>query len=232
VKVFAISDLHLSFQTDKPMDVFGPAWKDHPARIRDAWRETVGPDDLVLVPGDISWGMRLTDAADDLSFLGELPGTKIIIKGNHDYWWSSLGKVTKFVHPSIIPLQNSSIVFDGLGIAGARLWIDPDLNLEKSTDEDRKIWERELERLANSLKTLPQGLTTRIIMSHFPPISLEGRPSRAVEIARESGCDIWVFGHMHLGTMDYSGFNRTTGGIRFEFVSADYLDFRPRQVIG
>lgn len=230
MRIFGLSDLHLSFQVDKPMDVFGPAWQDHARKIREAWIQTVGADDVVLVPGDISWAMRLGDAREDFAFLGGLPGTKVVIKGNHDYWWASLSKVRESVPPSVVPLQNSSAVFDGIGVAGSRLWLDPDLKLENVTAEDVKIWERELDRLALSLKTLPAGLKTRIVMTHFPPISLDGRPGRAVGIARDAGCGIWVFGHMHLGTLDYGGFNRTIDGIRFEFVSADYLDFRPKLI--
>jgi predicted phosphohydrolase len=228
MRIFAIADLHLSFAVDKPMDIFGPAWAEHPVKIRQAWLESVSPDDVVLIPGDISWAMRLPEAAPDFAFLGDLPGTKVIIKGNHDYWWASLSKVRQAVPPSVIPLQNTSVVFGGIGIAGTRLWIDPSLQLEQASGDDARIWERELERLRVSLSSLPGGLQKRIVMTHFPPISLEGRESRAVETARHYGCDIWVFGHMHLDGLDYSGFNRVINGIRFEFVSADYLDFRPK----
>lgn len=231
MRIFALSDLHLSFQADKPMDIFGSVWKNHPERIRQSWLESVSSDDIVLVPGDISWSMKLEDTADDFAFLGSLPGTKIILKGNHDYWWSSLSKVKRFVPPSVIPIQNTAVVFGEIGIAGSRLWIDPDLKLEPPAPDDKKIWERELERLRNSLSTLPPHLKTRIVMSHFPPISLDGHPSRAVDIGREAGCDIWVFGHMHLGNLDYDGFNRTVNGIRFEFASADYLEFRPKLIL-
>ena len=231
MRIFAIADLHLSFAVDKPMDIFGPAWEDHPRKIRDAWTGTVENDDVVLIPGDISWAMRLVEAAPDFAFLEELPGTKVIIRGNHDYWWSSLSKVRKTLPPSVIPLQNTSVVFGGTGIAGTRLWIDPSLQLENVSPDDGKIWDREVERLRLSLASLPGGLERRIVMTHFPPISLQGRESLAVEAAREFGCDVWVFGHMHLGSLDYGGFNRTMGGIRYEFVSADYLDFRPKCII-
>ncbi len=231
MRIFAISDLHLSFETDKPMDIFGEAWKDHPARIRQYWHENVRDDDVVLIPGDISWALRLEEAKKDIAFIDGLPGRKVIIKGNHDYWWSSLSKVKKFMPESIIPLQNSAIVLGGVGIAGSRLWIDPDLSLEKATPEDKKIWERELLRLKQSLDVLPGGLDTRIIMTHFPPISLEGRAGKSVEVASPYGCDIWVFGHMHLGSLDYDGFNRTIADTRYEFVSADYLGFCPKLIL-
>ncbi|HHO75977.1 MAG TPA: hypothetical protein ENN05_06065 [Deltaproteobacteria bacterium] len=231
MRIFAISDLHLSFEADKPMDIFGPAWADHPARIKENWERLVSQDDVVLVPGDISWAMRMIDAEKDIAFIDELPGRKIIIKGNHDYWWASLSKLKKFVPESIIPLQNTAIAFENIGIAGARLWIDPGLNLEKTSEEDRKIWERELLRLKQSLGALPGELDTRIIMTHFPPISLDGSTGKAVDIASSFGCDIWVFGHMHLGDLDYDGFNRTIGMTRYEFVSADYLKFCPKLIL-
>jgi predicted phosphohydrolase len=231
MKIFAISDLHLSFEVDKPMDIFGQSWTDHPGRIKEHWSKLVRDDDLVLIPGDISWAMRLDEAKQDFAFVDELPGRKIIIKGNHDYWWASINKVKKFVPDTIIPLQNTSFVCKNVGIAGARLWIDPDLNLEKATADDKKIWDRELMRLKYSLDALPDGLDTKIIMTHYPPISLEGKPGKAVEIASSYGCDIWVFGHMHLGSFDYDGFNRTIDGTRYEFVSADYLDFCPKLVL-
>lgn len=230
MKLFAIADLHLSFAVNKPMDVFGQAWENHPEKIRREWLETVGQEDVVLIPGDISWAMRLSEAQPDFAFLQELPGTKVIIRGNHDYWFSSLSKVRKALPPSVIPLQHNSVL-GGTGIAGTRLWIDPTLKLEQSTEDDERIWERELPRLRLALESLPEGLQKRILMTHFPPISLDGREGAAVEVAREYGCDIWVFGHMHLGSLDYARFNRTSDGIRFEFVSADYLDFRPRFLI-
>ncbi len=230
MRVFAISDLHLSHAVDKPMHVFGPHWEDHAARIQEAWRERVDSEDLVLVPGDLSWGMRFDDSRQDLEFLGALPGTKLIVRGNHDYWWATRKKLAEFLPPSIIPLQNTAHVQGDIGVAGTRLWIDADLKLEESSPEDRRIWERELGRLRMSLMALPQGLKHIIVMTHYPPISLEGRAGRAVALATEFGCDVWVFGHMHLGGPDYAGFNCTIGSIRFEFVSADYLDFIPKLI--
>ena len=228
MKVFAISDLHLSFETDKPMDIFGPHWEGHSERIRQAWEDCVSEGDVVLIPGDISWALRLSEARADFEFIDALPGKKVIIRGNHDYWWSSLSKVKKALPASIIPLQNTAINFGLIGIAGSRLWIDPELRLENATPQDRKIWQRELARFSLSLSALPQDTKVRIIMTHFPPISLEGKPGKAVEVASGYLCDIWVFGHMHLGGGSYEGFNRTIGSTRFEFVSADFIEFRPK----
>lgn len=213
------------------MDIFGPHWQDHPTRIRDAWMEDVAETDIVLIPGDISWALKLDEARKDIEFLESLPGRKVIIKGNHDYWWPSLNKLTAFLPESIIPLQNNSHRFGDVAVAGSRLWLDPDLKLEEITPEDRKIWERELHRFSLSLRSIPEDAEKKIIMTHFPPISLDGKPGKAVQIAAKYQCDAWVFGHMHLGELDYRGFNRTIEGTRFEFVSADFLDFRPKLIL-
>lgn len=230
MKVFAISDLHLSFGSNKPMNVFGAHWEDHPERLREAWERSVSAGDIVLIPGDISWAMKLAEAQPDLSFVHALPGTKVIVKGNHDYWWSSLSKVKQALPASIVPLQNTAVRFGEVGIAGSRLWIDPDLRLEDATGEDRKIFQRELGRFSLSLEAMPHDVKVGIIMTHFPPIALDGRTGRAVEAAAGIPCKAWVFGHMHLGAGDCSGFDRTIGTTRFEFVSADYLEFRPRLI--
>lgn len=231
MKIFAISDLHLSFSVDKPMDIFGSHWSGHPERIRTAWLKAVSENDVVLIPGDISWAMKIDEALDDLEFIHALPGKKVIIKGNHDYWWTTLSKVKQKLPPSIIPLQNTAIAFDNVGIAGSRLWIDPELNLENTTIEDKKIWKRELSRFGLSLKALPGNTRVRIFMTHYPPLSLEGKPGKAIQVASAYNSDIWVFGHMHLGTsLNYEGFNRTIGNTRFEFVSADFLEFHPKLI--
>lgn len=230
MKVFAISDLHLSFQADKPMDIFGPHWEDHPQRLKKAWIESVRDGDIVLIPGDISWSMKLKDASSDLEFIHQLPGTKIILKGNHDYWWSSLSKVKQISPSSIIPIQNTAILINDVGIAGSRLWIDPDLRLEKATEEDSRLHERELGRFAMSLDQLSTQAHIRIIMTHFPPLSLDGKTGRAVKTAADYKCSHWVFGHMHLGNVNYDNFNTTIGSTRFHFISADYLEFCPKLI--
>jgi len=230
MNIFAIADLHLGIGIDKTMDMFGSHWEDHTKTLKGSWNKVVNETDLVLIPGDISWAINLEEAKPDVEFLAGLPGKKLIIRGNHDYWWASLKKLREFLPPDIIPMQNTAFVYEGVGIAGTRLWIDPDLNLEGASSNDKKIFGRELNRLGISLSALPHGIHKRIIMTHFPPISLDGRVGRAVDVADEYGCDIWVFGHMHLGDIDYSGFNRTIGSTRYEFVSADYLDFRPKLI--
>jgi uncharacterized protein len=231
MKIFAISDLHLSFGSNKPMDIFGQHWDAHPERIKKEWIDMISDDDLVLVAGDISWAMKPIDAKADLAFLGELPGKKIIIKGNHDYWWQGLKKVRDISPVTVTPLQNTSYEAQGIGIAGSRLWIDPSLNLEKATEEDCKLFERELGRLKNSLGTISGNPEKIIIMTHFPPISPDGKAGRAVEILKGFNIHTWVFGHMHIDGNDYSGFNTTIGNTRFVFTSADCIDFTPVRIL-
>jgi len=227
MSIFAISDLHLSFSSNKPMDIFGSHWQAHHESIHNNWTQTVGKEDTVLIPGDISWAMKLEDARQDLEFISNLPGRKIIIKGNHDYWWQSLNKISSILHSSIIPLQNNSFLIGDTGIAGTRLWIDSTLSLEKTTENDSKLFDRELMRLVSSVKSLPKSLNRTIVMTHFPPISPDGKTGRAIELLKSFKIDAWIFGHMHIDGNDYSGFNRTIGCTRFVFASADCIGFKP-----
>jgi len=129
LKIFAIGDLHLGHAVDKPMDVFGARWKDHASRIAGNWEKAVGPDDLVLVPGDLSWAMRMEEAEEDLKWLERLPGRKIIIKGNHDYWWPSISRLRRRLEgTSVHALQYDSIAVGPVAVGGTRLWTFPDLS--------------------------------------------------------------------------------------------------------
>ncbi|MBO4688734.1 MAG: metallophosphoesterase [Clostridiales bacterium] len=154
MSIFAIADLHLSFSTDKPMDVFGPSWADHAARLEENWRAKIKDEDTVLVPGDISWGISLREALADLEFIESLPGTKILSKGNHDLWWGTTKKVEDFMTEhglrSMKILKNNGFVIEGSLIAGSRGWLLPE-NPE-SKQEDEKIYQREVGRLERSLQ--------------------------------------------------------------------------------
>ena len=151
MQIYAIADLHLSLTSEKPMDVFGEAWRGHAEKLERNWRERVQADDLVLIPGDISWAMQLSAALPDLSFIGDLPGKKILLKGNHDYWWSAIGRVRASLPEGMRALQNDSIVENGIGICGSRGWLCPGSN--NFSAEDQKIYLRELDRLSLSLSS-------------------------------------------------------------------------------
>ncbi len=246
-RLFAIADLHLSFARPKPMDVFGEAWADHAEQIRSAWCERVGADDLVLVAGDISWAMRLAGALPDLAWIDALPGRKVLIRGNHDYWWESIGKLRALPYESLYFLQYDVLRFGELAICGTRLWDLPEVSWPQeyrampadvrqaarpSDAQNAKLVERELNRLELSLRRLPADARHRVAMLHYPPISDGGRGSRASRLLAEHGVELCVFGHLHsLGRMKRVGADFSLDGTRYVLVAGDHLAFRPMELM-
>ena len=227
--VYAIGDLHLSLSVpNKAMDVFGAHWRNHAERLREAWQDTVAPEDLVLVPGDISWAMYPEDAAADLGYLGELNGVKLILRGNHDYWWQSVTKVRTALPKNMYALQNDVFRFGDLWIAGTRGWTIPESSRFKEST-DRKLYERERIRLDLSLAGVPEGVSL-IGMLHYPPFSETGVPGAFANRFSEAGATDVVYGHLH-GASHRFGFTGESGGVRYHLVSADYLDFIPKQIL-
>jgi uncharacterized protein len=232
--VFAISDLHLSFAKPKPMDIFGEQWADHPARIAAAWDSTVGRDDIVLLPGDHSWAMRTSEAMPDLEYIASRPGKKLMVRGNHDYWWNRQAtskiqkKIQKMVDPSITLLQGASIVFGRIGIAGTRGWRLGDPESPEDEQADLKIYERELTYLERALKTLPEDLDLKIAMLHYPPFTPDLEPNDFAAILETHSVDILVYGHLHSGPF----LEGDVGGIQYHLVAADRIGFAPRLIVG
>lgn len=172
MRVFALADLHLSGSVNKPMDVFGPTWDNHLARIREAWLETVGEEDLVLIPGDVSWAMHLAEAKTDLCTIASFPGKKLILRGNHDYWWNSLAKVRGALPEGMYALQNDAFVFGDVAIAGSRGWTCPgSVGFDEAAD--RPIYEREVIRMGLSLSGAPKDKLL-LCMMHYPPFKSGG----------------------------------------------------------
>ncbi len=228
MQIYAIADLHLSLTSEKPMDVFGEAWRGHAEKLERNWRERVQEDDLVLIPGDISWAMQLSAALPDLSFIGSLPGKKILLKGNHDYWWSAIGRVRSSLPDGMRALQNDSIVENGIGICGSRGWLCPGSN--NFSAEDQKIYLRELDRLSLSLSSLP-AVETKIAMLHFPPFTDKEKGSGFTERLEVAGVQIVVYGHLH-GEANRYAFEGERNGIYYHCVAADKLDFMPKLIYG
>jgi len=227
--IFAISDLHLAQSIDKPMDIFGGRWLDYMGKLKIEWENTVCDDDVVVIPGDISWATYYEQAIDDFQFIQSLPGTKIISKGNHDYWWTTLSKLNKFLDinefTTIKIMNNNSFTFESAVLCGTRGWKcpgDDDFN-----QEDAKIYSRELQRLELSLNSIENAENKDLIVAmHYPPFNLKGEASEFVEIMNQYGTKTCVYGHLHSGSCK----NAVTGminGIDFKLVSADYLNFRP-----
>jgi len=222
MRVFAIGDLHLSFGTDKPMDVFGDAWKDHASRLQNAWCEIVQEDDLVLIPGDISWAIRLQEAAADLDFVCDLPGQKLLLRGNHDYWWSSLTQVERSLHGNARVVQNNAVTVGNFSVGGTRGWTTPSA---EANGEDARIYQRELMRLEMSLSRMEAG-KRKIAMLHFPPLDVRGNDTPVTALLEKYGVETAVYAHLH-GRAHHAAFIGKKNGINYVLASGDYLRFRP-----
>ncbi len=231
MRIFAISDLHLSFGSDKPMDIFGDQWRDHPALIEENWRKAVGPEDWVLMGGDLSWAMRLEEVVPDLEFVHRLPGKKLMIKGNHAHWWNSRRKVENVLPDSIRILQNDSFVLpDGTCIVGTRGWNPPgrcEAPGREYSPADRRIYERELGRFRLSLQDAEGKHGRRLwALIHYPPLYSFGLETGFVPMMVEAGVELCVYGHLH-GRDHAAGFVGTKDGIRYVMASVDYTGFAP-----
>ena len=199
MKIFAISDLHLSVNNEKPMDIFGPVWEGYLDKIFAQWQEKVGEDDLVLLAGDLSWAMKLDEVKSDVKLLENLSGKKVIIRGNHDYWWKSISAVREVLPNNFYAVQNDAIRFDGVVVCGTRGWKGVDKNIVLSA-EDQKIFDREVLRLEMSLKEadrLRQGGDKLICMMHYPPVGFAKEDSPFSQLIEKYNVDIVVYGHLH-----------------------------------
>ncbi|MBQ3115548.1 MAG: metallophosphoesterase [Clostridia bacterium] len=230
MKIFAISDLHISTNTNKPMEVFGGNWVGYMEKIKADWLEKVTDDDLVLIGGDISWAMDIEDAKNDLQTLSNLPGTKVIIKGNHDYWWSGIGKVRDILPERFFALQNDSIRFEGVVLCGSRCWSVP--GSPDFTEQDNKIYLRETERLKLSLssaKKLVQEGDKLIALVHFPPFNVHREDSNFTKIFEEFGVDSVIYGHLH-GKSVRADKLVVKNGVKYYLTSCDQLENKLKEI--
>lgn len=224
MKIFAISDLHISTNTNKPMDVFGGNWVGYLEKIYADWESKVSDDDLVLIAGDISWAMSIDDAVKDISTFAALKGKKIIIKGNHDYWWSGIGKVRDSLPESVYALQNDSIKIGDVVICGSRGWTVP--GAPDFTEQDMKLYKRETERLKLSLssaKKLAENGEKIIAMIHYPPFNVRRESSAYTDVFEEFGVDSVIYGHLHGKDVRADKF-LIKNGIKYYLTSCDLVD--------
>lgn len=222
--LFAISDLHLALSGDKPMDVFGQHWNMHDEKIKNNWIKNISEKDTVLIAGDISWSMTLNEGLSDLQWIHELPGKKIISKGNHDYWWGSINKLNSY-YEDLSFIQNNFFTYEDYAICGTRGWICPGGNNFNAHDE--KIYKRELIRLRLSLDSaLQAGYNKFIVMLHYPPTNDKFQPSGFTEICNEYGVDRVIYGHLH-GPFNYRILNEALDGVEYTITSCDFLNFNP-----
>jgi len=231
--IFALGDPHLSFNENgevyKPMGIFGENWEEHDRKIKENWESKILPEDIVLVPGDLSWALKLEEAKYDLEFLGKLPGKKIIVKGNHDLWWQGIGKVRKFLPKSMKAIQNDHILLaNKMAICGTRGWTCPG---EKSfTADDYKIYERELGRLRLSLASINDDVKDIIVMLHYPPTNGKHGKSGFIELLLEYKVKTCVYAHLHSESIKVA-LPEEKWGIKFYLVSADAVGFTPKLIV-
>ena len=234
MSIYVIADLHLSFQQNKPMDIFGNNWEKHEEKIKRSWLENVKIEDTVILPGDFSWATYIEDAKLDFKYLDALPGKKILLKGNHDYWWTTLNKMKAFIKENnfsnIDFLYNNSYIVENKVIVGTRGWAFQD------TDEARKMVNRENERLKLSFKDAIDnyGMDKEIIVfMHYPPIPSKNLlGSKYLEFYRtmkQYNVKECYYGHLH-GNSHKDAIEGDVGGINFHLISADYLDFKLKKI--
>ena len=229
--LFAIADLHLATDpsiADKSMDMFGGAWVGHAERLRDIWLRLIEPEDTVLIPGDISWALKLEDAKADFAWLDSLPGTKVLLRGNHDLWWSSMKKM-RGLYESVLFLRNDSMELENCVLCGTRGWICPG-DQDFSETADRRIYERELIRLEMSLKSASACGKPIIAATHFPPMNRKKEPSGFTGLYKSYGVKTAVYGHLH-GAAILSAPEGLIDGIDYRLVSLDRLGAAPLKLL-
>ncbi len=249
MRLFALSDPHLALSTpDKRMDMFGPQWVDHHVRMASAWDELVAPGDLVLVPGDVSWARRLEGAAADLEWLAERPGTKVMIKGNHEMWWSSRAKVRKALPEGVLALEADATRVGDIALCGTRMWDVPGVDYHdwiawqgeaispELSDEDAKhalsIYRREVGRLDRALAALDEvagdDARLRVCMVHYPPVAPGLASNELTERFEAARVDHVVFGHLHSLKPERLGeIGGVARGVTYTLASCDAIDFAP-----
>ena len=228
MSIFAIGDTHLSLGTDKPMDIFG-GWQDYVSRLEKNWKKIVDPEDTVVIPGDISWALNLPDTKADFEFLNSLPGTKIISKGNHDYWWSTKKKMDEFFSENgfdtLKILHNNAYAVEGIAICGTRGWFFDD-----NTAEVDKVINRECGRLRASIAAAKETGLPPVVFLHYPPITRDRVCEPIMQVLMDEKIERCYFAHLHGMSINYA-FTEAYEGINFSLVSSDSLGFCPKLIV-
>lgn len=236
MKIYTIGDLHLSMAVDKPMDIFGTKWANHQEKLTEYWEKTVKEEDLVVIPGDISWGMTPEEAIPDLIYIEELPGKKILLKGNHEYWWGTMNKLkelkatnhldsVEFLHNSYIYIEEKDLC-----ICGTRGWKCPEgWDGASFSAQDEKIYNREIQRLELSLKAGKEKSDNIVCFMHFPPFNNKGESSGFTILMEKYGVKHCYYGHLHGPSLKDAINGKISEDTMTEYhlVSGDYLGFNP-----
>ena len=227
--VYTIADLHLSFGTDKPMDVFR-GWENYTERLEANWRKLVEEEDTVVIAGDISWAMSLTETKKDFTFLDKLPGKKLLVKGNHDYWWTTKAKMDKYIEEegftTLSILHNNFYIADGLALCGSRGWF-----YDAETDADMKVLKREAGRLGMSLEPAVKAGFEPLVFLHYPPIYNDTECKEITDVLHQFGVRKCFYGHIHGGNAARRAFIGEKDGISYRLVACDHLGFMPLAVL-
>ncbi len=229
MSIYAIADLHLSLGTEKPMDIF-KGWDNYVSKLEENWKKVVRDTDTVVIAGDISWALKLEESVNDFKFIEALPGKKIIIKGNHDYWWSSANKINEFFSKnsinSISILHNSAIQIGETCICGTRGWL---YNSEE--ESDKKILVREAGRLKRSIEVAEGKGGNPIVFLHYPPVYGDKESDEIINILVERNINKCYYGHIHGGKSSGKLKTGVYKGISLELIACDYLDFCPKLIV-
>lgn len=224
--LYAIGDLHLSLSTDKSMEVFGAGWENYTERLRQSLSR-LSPEDTIVLAGDISWGMSLQEAEADFRFLAALPGRKIVLKGNHDYWWNTVSKMNAFFEKEGITgiafLHNNCLFYGDYAICGTRGWFWE----ESQGPQDAKVLNREVMRLETSLQAA--GDREKLVFLHYPPLYQGYQCPEILELLKRYGVSRCWYGHLHGASCRLARTGRWEG-IEFSLISADHLEFNPKKI--
>ncbi len=224
MSLYAIGDTHLSFSVDKPMDIF-KGWDDYAQRLENNWQRLIEDDDTVIINGDVSWAMSLDEAEKDFDFLNKLNGTKIISKGNHDYWWNTITKMEKFCKEkgfdTIRFLHNNAYMIGDVAVAGTRGWF-----FDAEKDNVDKVMARECQRLQRSIDEARKLCENVVVFLHYPPMNILRNCDPIMNVLKENNIKKCYYGHLHGGAIK-GALNGTKEGIDFRLISADYLEFCP-----
>lgn len=225
--LYAIGDTHLSLSSDKPMDVFGGGWTGYVEKLRRGF-EAVGPEDTVVLCGDLSWGMSLAEAREDFAFLDSLPGKKLLMKGNHDYWWTTARKMNQFFEDNgfttLELLHNNCHLYGGVALCGTRGWFYE----EDRGEHSAKIFHRELLRLEASLKA--GGDREKCCFLHYPPLYQGYRCQEIIDLLERYNVTLCCYGHLHGGSHRLAVLGQQ-GKVEYRLVAADFLGFRPEKIL-
>lgn len=226
--LYAIGDLHFGKAVDKPMDIFGHEWENHRERTIENWKNTVFEEDTVIVAGDISWAIDMDEAKPDLDDISALPGRKILVRGNHDYWWSAIGRLNK-MYDNMDFIQNNHFEYDGWAVCGSRGWLCP--NDYYFGEKDERIYKREVHRLRLSIESaIKKGFKNIVVATHYPPTNDKLEESEFTRLYEKYEVKKVVYGHLHGKEAFKGALQGDKNGVEYIFTACDYTGFMPVKI--